>query len=226
MDPLHRRSARRSAARVAGLAAVAALGLAACDVFDSDDAANSTATATESPPEIRVTVPPSRLTPFCQAIIDLRDEIQNDPPADTRARIIEVYERIVDDAPADIRDDFVAVLASLQTGEPAATAVIVPPSDPPSPDPTTAGSTSTESTATDATDARSSTAPPASTAPPGTVPIDPASTPPTSDVFEDVEGYDPDTSPTLRLNLWIQENCRSTVNNPGPADTEPPGTNP
>lgn len=200
------------------VAALAVFGLAACDVFDFDEGATTTASETEEVgPEITVTVPPTRMTPFCQAIIDLRDEIQNDPPADTKARIIEVYESIVDEAPAEIRDDFLSVLASLQTGEPVATAVIVTPTAPPS----ASGPPGSDSAAT-----APSTSAPVTTPPPNTVPIDPASTPPTSDNFEAVEGYSPDSSPTLRLNLWIQANCRSTVNNPGPSDTQPLATEP
>jgi hypothetical protein len=217
MAPLHHRLIGRPAVRAAAIAMVAALALAGCDVFDFDEEATSTASETEVIPEITVTIPPSRLTPFCQAIIDLRDEIQNDPPADTRARIIEVYESIVDEAPPEIRDDFLSVLASLQSGEPVATAVIVTPTAPPSvSEPSVSGPSASAP----------STSAPVTAPPPSTVPIDPASTPPTSENFEAVEGYDPDTSPTLRLNLWIQENCRSTVNNPGPSDTQPLTTEP
>lgn len=200
-------------------AVLAVFGLPACDVFDFDEGATTTASETEVVPEITVTIPPARMTPFCQAIIDLRDEIQTDPPADTKARIVEVYESIVDDAPPEIRDDFLSVLASLQTGQPVATAVIVTPTAPPS----ASGPPGSEPSATAPS---SSTSAPATTPPPNTVPIDPASTPPTSDNFEAVEGYDPDSSPTLRLNLWIQANCRSTVNNPGPSDTQPLATEP
>lgn len=199
------------------IAVLAVTGLPACDVFDFDEGATTTASETEVVPEITVTVPAARMTPFCQAIIDLRDEIQSNPSVDSRALIIEVYESIVDDAPPEIRDDFLSVLASLQTGEPAATAVIVTPTAPPS---------ASGPPGSDPSPSAPSTSAPVTTPPPRTVPIDPASTPPASDNFEAVEGYDPDSSPTLRLNLWIEANCRSTVNNPGPSDTQPLTTEP
>ncbi len=110
---------------VSKLAAVAALCVAAtagCSVFGGgDDDETGTAEETLLVPDLSVAVPPSRLTPFCQAMIDLGAELENDPPPDEGARIIEVYESIVDDVPDEIRDDFLSVLARLQAGSPPVT---------------------------------------------------------------------------------------------------------
>lgn len=164
--------------------------LGACSAF-GDDADDDTASATELVPELSVTVPSERLTPFCQAMIDLADELATDPPDDAEARILEVYEGIVDDVPSEIRDDFLVVLARLQAG-PEATAVVttLPPSTTPS------ASVPTSSVA-------------GSSLPGVTEPI-------AAD-----EGYLPDDDPTLRLNTHIQATCRGTNNNPGPPPTQP-----
>lgn len=90
--------------------------LAGCTPFgdsseeDEDDAPGELPTAT-------VTIPPVRLTPFCQAMIDLAERLENDPPGDVTAAIIETYESIDAEVPAEIREDFDAVLADLR-GEP------------------------------------------------------------------------------------------------------------
>lgn len=65
-------------------------------------------------PAATVTIPPVRLTPFCQAMIDLADRLEEDPPDDVEAEIIATYEQIEDEVPAEIRDDFDAVLADLR----------------------------------------------------------------------------------------------------------------
>lgn len=193
-----------SAARRLVLAGTAIAALAGCGTFDSDDS-EPTATGSDTAigPDLSVTIPATRLTPFCQAMIDLGTELETDPPADEGARIVEVYESIVDDVPAEIRDDFLAVLASLQTGEPVVTAA-----------------PSTASTA-------ASTTAPTTAAPSGTATADDSGSDgstPNSSVAPVEEGYSPDDSPALRLNLWIQTNCRSTQNNPGPAATQPGAT--
>ncbi len=101
------------------------LALAACSVLggDREEGGDDTGTGEEGAvaADLSVTIPPSRLTPFCQAMIDLGDELENDPPADEGARIIEVYESVVDEVPPEIRDDFLSVLARLQGGSPVAT---------------------------------------------------------------------------------------------------------
>lgn len=105
--------------------AVALIGVmvGGCSTFGGGDDGDDTGTGEEVAivPDLSVTIPPSRLTPFCQAMIDLGDELENDPPADEGARIIEVYESVVDVVPPEIRDDFLSVLARLQSGSPVAT---------------------------------------------------------------------------------------------------------
>ena len=54
-------------------------------------------------PIVSVTVPPERLTPFCQAMIDLSERLETDPPDDTAALIIETYEGVGGDVPAEDR---------------------------------------------------------------------------------------------------------------------------
>ncbi len=79
-------------------------------------------------PIASVTVPPERLTPFCQAMIDLADRLETDPPDDVGALIIETYEGIVDEVPPEIANEFDAVLAALRTGaDPEVPETTIPP---------------------------------------------------------------------------------------------------
>jgi hypothetical protein len=98
-----------------------ALGLTGCNSGEREPEADTTGDDAVELPDVSVTIPLERLTPFCQAMIDLNDELIDDPPEDTRARIIEVYESIVDEVPAEIEVDFTTVLARLQAGESAIT---------------------------------------------------------------------------------------------------------
>jgi hypothetical protein len=112
---LFRRPARSAVAAVSVLALVAG-----CDSGESDTGDDTTGDAVEIP-SVSVTIPPERLTPFCQAMIDLNDELNentlNDSAGtDSRARIIEVYESVVDVVPPEIASDFAAVLANLRSG--------------------------------------------------------------------------------------------------------------
>jgi len=169
-------SMRRTAAAVAiGAGAL----LTAC-VADSPDEATGDEVADE--PTISVTVPAVRLTPFCEAMIDLSDQLRSGGVEDANALIIETYRSIQPDVPLEIAVDFDLLLAALEAGLP-------PPTDPP----------------IDTTIAI--------TAAPGT---DPSSTEGSVD-----EGFDPDTSPTERINSYIAFSCRSTGNNPGPPPTQP-----
>jgi hypothetical protein len=79
-----------------------------------------------------VTIPAERLTPFCQAMIDLSDRLETDPPDDATALIVSVYEDISDEVPVEILDDFDAVLTALRDGSAASVPVAVT-SDAPSP---------------------------------------------------------------------------------------------
>lgn len=166
------------------------MALAGCTPFGdtSEDGADAPP-ATEPP--ATVTIPPVRLTPFCQAMIELADQLETDPPDDVAAAIIEVYESIDAEVPDAIRTDFDAVLADLR-GE----AVPVP-----STDPSAVASTTTLDPGPPVTNAAGSTLPPG----------DP--------YFE--EGYDPDDSPALRVNAYVDFECRDVANNPGPPPTQP-----
>lgn len=97
------------------LPAIAASILVGGCVSDGErtDGAESVATV----PIASVTIPPERLTPFCQAMIDLADRLETDPPDDVDALIIETYESIVDDVPEEIATEFDAVLIALRSGE-------------------------------------------------------------------------------------------------------------
>jgi hypothetical protein len=162
-----------------------AMVLAGCDSGEREDAESGPDGSTVAP-EISVTIPPQRLTPFCQGMIELTDRLLNDPPDDPAAEIIATYESLVEVVPPEIEQEFLTVLARLQNGTPATTA-----------NPATT---------------------PASTVP-GTTVADPNATETTS--LSADEGYDPDEDPALRVNEYVQFACRDSVNNPGPAATQP-----
>jgi len=61
-----------------------------------------------------VAIPAERLTPFCQAMIDLSERLETDPPSDVDAYIIEAYSDIADQVPPEIANEFDAVLARLE----------------------------------------------------------------------------------------------------------------
>lgn len=113
--------------RAAGAAATAGLvliGLAGCsgggDGTDGDD------DAVDIEPITSITVPPERLTPFCEAMIALTDRLLTDPPDDSNRLIVETYTSLLDVVPEEIEAEFAAVLDSLRTGRPATV-----PTDPP-----------------------------------------------------------------------------------------------
>lgn len=133
--------ATATVARVVAVAVVA-LATTACTNLTGDDADDATgdATAIEIPVP-SVTVPPSRLTPFCQGMIALAERLDTDPPDDVEALILDTYLDLVDDVPPEIEADFLAVVADLQgepgpTGEPGPSATT---SDTATGDPATAG---------------------------------------------------------------------------------------
>lgn len=127
-------------------------------------------------------------------MIDLADQLENDPPDDIEAEIIETYAGILDEVPDAIREDFDAVLADLR-GQPVPDA-----------------SDADADTAEDAPGTTFDPGPPATDATGATVP--------SGDPFFD-EGYDPDDSPALRLNAYVDFECRDVANNPGPPATQP-----
>lgn len=170
------------------VAALAAVALAGCTTFGASSDDESAVPADQ--PAATVTIPPIRLSPFCQAMIDLADRLESDPPDDVEATIITTYESIADEVPDAIRDDFDAVLADLR-GEPV--------SDAAEPDISEAVTTFDPG-------------------PPVTDEI--GATLPAGDPFFD-EGYDAEVSPALRLNAYVDFECRDVANNPGPPPTQP-----
>jgi hypothetical protein len=157
-----------------------------------NEASTDEATIDPAVPSGTVAVPVERLTPFCQAMIDLSDRLETDPPDDVEALILETYIGIADVVPPEIADDFNAVLAELQ-GSPVPTVAsgsIAPDSS----DPLAAGSATTD-------------------------PVDGAALP-AGDADSD-EGRLPSDNPTDRLNGYVNFACRDSANNPGPPATEP-----
>ena len=171
-----------------GAALCAGALLAAC----TPDGSEATPDDTEpDEPTISVTVPVERLTPFCEAMIDLSDQLRAGGVEDANALIIETYRSIQPDVPLEIVIDFDQVLAALEAGLP-------PPTDPP-----------IETTI-------------ATSAPPTTgFSAAPTEGPASADGGSVDEGFDPDTSPTDRINSYVAFSCRSTGNNPGPPATQP-----
>ncbi len=169
---------------------IIALALATACSSDGDDGAPADA---DGPPVPSVTVPPERLTPFCEAMIELADRIESDPPDDLGELILAAYLDILDEVPPEIENEFRAVIADLQDGEPA---------------PTTTTSTATST---------SSGTPSTST------PADGTATGSTSLPLEDfdAEGRLPGDSPSERVSDYVLFTCRGSDNNPGPPPTEP-----
>lgn len=188
-------------ARPVAVLAALAIVLVACD--GGDDAGEDATSAVEVAP---VTVPPERLTPFCQGMIDLADTLETDPPDDVEAYIIERYTALLPDVPAEIEDDFRSVLALLQ-----ADANIDANID------ENLGGTGADDGGPAAGSDSTVTAPDASGT---TTPDEPTGT---ADPLEDfdAEGRLPDGDPAQRVNDYVDFTCRDSVNNPGPAATEP-----
>ena len=108
---------------VAQRAGVAVLALSASCSSDDDSASDSTEVA--AGPERTVAVPAEPLSPFCEAIAKLDDELNADTSrTDSTQMIIDAYSRMVDDVPAEIKNDFLSVLAALQADPSGADATI------------------------------------------------------------------------------------------------------
>lgn len=80
-------------------------------------------------PSISVTVPEVRLTPFCETMIELSDELRSGEVDDADTLIIETYRAIQPEVPLELVRDFDLVLRALEAGDP-------PPTDPPAESPT------------------------------------------------------------------------------------------
>lgn len=187
------RSSIRRPGRAATVAAIAILA-AACDPSGSGD---ESIEVVPGVPSGTVAVPPERLTPFCQAMIDLSERLETDPPQDIEAFIIDEYTRISDEVPAEISVEFNAVLAQLR-GEPV---------------PIDAIDVSTTTTSAATATSRTGTPTGANTEPDG------SSGPEGDEFFE--EGYLPGDDPAERLNAYVDFACRDSQNNPGPPATQP-----
>jgi hypothetical protein len=81
----------------------------------ADDASDDPGAA----PAASVTAPAIRLTPFCQAMIDLDQQLPADPTVDATDQILAAYLAARPDAPPEIAADFDAVINALRTGVPA-----------------------------------------------------------------------------------------------------------
>ena len=150
-------------------------------------------------PSGTVAIPPERLTPFCQTMIDLSGTLETDPPADVDALIIETYTELADQVPVEISNQFNAVLAGLK-GEPLP--VIEPVGEPEISQPST-----TIESAVGTTALSGDSQPSGSSFPEG-------------DAFFD-EGYLPGDDPAERLNAYVDLVCRDNQNNPGPPASQP-----
>lgn len=196
--------------RAIGVGLAAAALLTGC-VSDGSQPGSETGDAADPAPGISVEVPPDRLTPFCQAMIELTDRVRSGEAVGDEA-ILETYRSISDDVPAAIADDFDRVLTALETGTPIPTdpprdtiQTVPRPSPPASDEPTTT----------------TSAPPPADTTVTSTDPSDgedEASVPDSSVVDE---RFDRDGSPADRINSYVTFVCRSADNNPGPPATQP-----
>ena len=105
--------------------AIAAVVVALAVGCSSDDDAQSDSTFAETGPLRTVAVPAERLSPFCESIAGLDEQLNAAPAnADTSQMIIEAYSSMVDLVPEEIRNDFLSVLAALQADPGGATATL------------------------------------------------------------------------------------------------------
>ena len=104
------------------MSVAASMALFSSCVFDGSEAPEEE-DASDPTPVASVVIPTERLSPFCQAMIDLTDRVRSGDVVDD-AEIVETYRSISADVPAEIADDFSMVLQALETGAPA-------PTDPP-----------------------------------------------------------------------------------------------
>lgn len=98
------------------------VGLLSGCVFDGPEEPQGEATETDPASGVSVVIPTERLSPFCQAMIDLTDRVRSGGV--DHGEIVATYRSISGDVPAEIADDFTLVLQALETGAPA-------PTDPP-----------------------------------------------------------------------------------------------
>ena len=107
----------------AGLVLVASATLLSSCVFDGSETPEPDDDGVTDAPVASVVIPIERLSPYCQAMIDLTDRFRSGDEVDD-AEIVETDRSISGDVPAEIADDFALVLQALESGAPA-------PTDPP-----------------------------------------------------------------------------------------------
>lgn len=194
-----------------------AVALTACT--GDDDGGDADEAPVGAAPPVSLTVPPSRLTPFCQQMIDLDLALADADPGEPVGDLIsEAYRAALPDAPPEIAVEFAAVLNELETGVPAT----LPPGSVALP-PITVPPTITISPPTTASDLSEPSAPtttPTSAA--TTTPVSTFAPPEEGETFLE-EGRLPDETPSQRVNAYIDAACRNTQNNPGPPATQPGG---
>lgn len=154
-----------------------------------------------------MTVPPTRLTPFCQAMIDLADRLETEQIDDEGQLILDTYLEILSEVPTAIEEDFRVVIARLQSGD--------------LPELATTSTTSTTRPGSRSTTATTTTV--------GRSPGGSASTRSTTTTTTthgtladaEYEGWTPDDDPAIRVNGYVDFVCRDNLNNPGPAASQP-----
>jgi hypothetical protein len=175
----------------------------------------------EAPPGIEaeiaveVPIPPERQTPFCQGMNALAERLDDNPPSDTRAFIIDTYASLVPDVPPEILPQFEAVLDELRQDPPVGT-----------PSPTSLTAPSGPTTLTPSTSVSPTTQPPNEVVQPTgsrgpTNAVDESTTTISPEEAFDAEGRLPGEQPVERLNDYVQFSCRGIDNNPGPPATPP-----
>ena len=123
--------------RPALVAALGVLLVGGCTQTGTPEADDTTESVEETTP-ISVTIPATRTTPFCAAMIELNDRLLTDPDVDAETLIVETYRAVLADVPDEIDDEFRAVLTELETGVPAPTLPpVTQPDLPPATDPET-----------------------------------------------------------------------------------------
>jgi hypothetical protein len=194
--------------RAMGIGVISVALLSSC-VFDGSEPTTEEVGDSDPVPGESVVIPTERLTPFCQAMIDLTDRVRAGDVDATE--IVEAYRAIEDDVPAELADDFALVLEALEAGAPA-------PTDPPR---GTIQTVPRSETTPPSTDESAATTEPPPTQPPTTDDdsLSGESSVPTTVVVD--ERFDRDDSPAERINSYVSFTCRASDNNPGPPPTQP-----
>lgn len=161
---------------------------------------------------VTMTVPPTRLTPFCQAMIDLADRLETEQIDDEGQLILDTYLDILSEVPTAIEEDFRVVIARLQSGdlpELATTSTTRPGSRSATATTSTVGRSPGGSASTRSTTTTTATTTTTTTTTHGTL------------ADAEYEGWTPDDDPAIRVNGYVDFVCRDNLNNPGPAASQP-----